>query len=72
MAQLSWFGGIERLARNVTLSGRVHIWVEIAQLHVDPKGRQGAAERALAAAWIESNSRQIEPEPPQPQRQAGP
>jgi hypothetical protein len=35
---------------NVAVSGRVHFRVEIAQLHVDPKGRKAAAERAIAAS----------------------
>jgi hypothetical protein len=61
MAQFCWFGCIERLARNVTVSAQVSLRVEIAQPHVDPKGRQAAAERTVAAARIERNSRQIKP-----------
>ena len=57
MCQMFWVGGIERLTRNVAVSGRVHFGVEIAQPHVDPKVRQTAAERAVAAAGIERNSR---------------
>ena len=59
--QMFWVGGIERLARNVAVSGRVHFGIEIAQPHVDPKRRQAATESAVAAARIERNSWQIEP-----------
>ena len=61
ISQMFGFGGIERLARDVAVSARVLIRVEIAQPHVDPEGRQAAAERAVAATRIERNSRQIEP-----------
>jgi hypothetical protein len=53
-------GGIERLVGDVAISARILIRVEIAQFHVDPKGRKPLAERAVTAAWIERNSRQIQ------------
>jgi hypothetical protein len=53
------FSRIEWLAGNVAISARILIRVEIAQPHVDRKGRQPAAERAVAAARIERNSWQI-------------
>jgi hypothetical protein len=59
-AQLFWFGRIERLARNVAVSGGVHFGIEIGQPHVDPKGRKAASERAVAAARIEGYSWQFE------------
>jgi hypothetical protein len=40
--QMFGFRSIERLARNVAVSGGVHIRVEIGQPHVDPKGRKAA------------------------------
>jgi hypothetical protein len=49
-----------RLVGDVAISARILIRVEIAQPHVDPKGRKPLAERAVTAAWIERNSRQIE------------
>jgi hypothetical protein len=58
-SQMFGFGGVERLARDVAVSGGVHFGVEITQPHVYPKKRE--AERAVAAARIERNLRQIEP-----------
>ena len=48
------------MAGDVAISARILIRVEIAQPHVDPKGRKAVAERTVTAAWIECNSRQIE------------
>ena len=53
-------GGIEGLAGDVAISARILIRVKIAQPHVDTKGRKRLAERAVTAAWIERNSRQID------------
>jgi hypothetical protein len=61
MAQLFWFGGIERLARGVAVSAPVPFRVEIGQPYLDPEGRQASAERAVAPARIERNSWQIKP-----------
>ena len=58
--QMFGFSRIERLGGNVAISARILIRVEIAQPHVDPKGRKPVAERAVTAARIERNSRQIE------------
>jgi hypothetical protein len=41
--QMFGFRSIERLARNVAVSGGVHIRVEIGQPHVDPQRAQGRA-----------------------------
>ena len=70
MAQLLRLGGVEGLARQVTASGSVQFRVEIDQPHIDAKGRQGPAERAVTAAGIERNSRQVEPRSRESERQA--
>ena len=54
-----WVGSVKRLARNVGISGRVHFRVEIAQPHIDAERCEATAERAVASAWIERNSRQL-------------
>src|SRR3984957_9685848 len=59
ISQMFGFGGIERLARNVTAGARVHSWIKIGHPPIAPKLRQAAAERAIAAARIERNSWQI-------------
>jgi hypothetical protein len=53
------FGCVERLSLNVGVSGRVHFRVEIAQPHIDAERCEATAERAVASAWIERNSRQL-------------
>ena len=70
MAQLLRLGGVEGLARQVTASGSVQFRVEIDQPHIDAKGRQRPAERAVTAARIERNSRQVEPQSRESERQA--
>jgi hypothetical protein len=52
-------GSVERFAGNVAIRPLIRFRVEIAQPHVDPKGRQAAAERAVTAIRIERNFRQI-------------
>jgi hypothetical protein len=44
--------GVEGLARNVSVSGRIHFRVEIGQLHIDSKRGKGTAERSVAATRI--------------------
>jgi hypothetical protein len=41
-------GGVERFARDVAVSSRVHFRVEIAQPYLAPEVRQTGAERAVA------------------------
>jgi hypothetical protein len=57
MPKLLRFGRIERLARQVAFSGRVHLRIEITKSHIDPKRLQAAAERAVATARIKRNWR---------------
>ena len=59
MPQMFGFGCVERLARNVAVSGRVPFWVEIAQPDINPERTQAAAKRAVAAARVERNLREI-------------
>src|SRR5690242_3200450 len=61
---------IERLAGDVSLSALIFIRVKIAQPDINTKGRQPAAQRAVAPARIEDDSRQFEPQPRQPEREA--
>jgi hypothetical protein len=58
--QMIGFGGVEWLPRDVTGGFRMPFRIEIAQPHVDPKGRQAAAERPIAATRNESEPRQFE------------
>jgi hypothetical protein len=48
------------LIGDVAVGFRMSFRVEIGQPHIDPKGHQGAAERAVATARIERNSWQFE------------
>ena len=57
--QMFGVGCVERLARNVAVSGGIHFRVEIAQPDINPERSQAAAERAIAAARIERDSWEI-------------
>jgi hypothetical protein len=49
-------GGVERFACDIAVSGRVHFRIEVAQPHIDAKGRQTPSERAVA--WEERNDKE--------------
>ena len=59
MTQVFNVGGVERLTRNVAVSSWVHFRVEIAQPDINPERTQAAAKRAVAAARVERNLREI-------------